>query len=56
MLLFIYYATQVVFINVTSGVTLSHGVKVTVCTPCVALRLKITEILIMSYYLSWMSL
>ena len=35
---------------------MSHGVKVTVCAPCVALRLKITEILIMSYNLSWMSL
>jgi hypothetical protein len=34
-----------------SGDTLSHGVKVTVCALCVALRLKITKILIMSYYL-----
>ena len=43
------------FINVISADTLSHGVKVTVCAPCVSLRLKFTEILIMSYNLSWMS-
>jgi hypothetical protein len=44
------------FINVISGDTLSHCVKVTVCALCVALRLKIIVILIMSYNLSWMSL
>jgi hypothetical protein len=44
------------FINVISGDTLSHDVKVTVCALCVALRLKITVILIISYNLSWMSL
>jgi hypothetical protein len=35
---------------------LSHGVKLIVCASCVALRLKIIVILIMSYNLSWMSL
>jgi hypothetical protein len=44
------------FINVISGDTLSHDVKLTVCASCVALRLKFTVILIMSYYLSWISL
>jgi hypothetical protein len=44
------------FINVISRDTLSHDVKVTVCALCVALRLKIKVILIMSYKLSWMSL
>jgi hypothetical protein len=44
------------FINVISGDTLSHDVKLTVCASCVALRLKFTVILIMSYDLSWMSL
>jgi hypothetical protein len=43
------------FINVISGDTLSHNVKMTVCASCVALRLKFTVILIMSYDLSWMS-
>jgi hypothetical protein len=38
------------------GDTLSLDVKVIVCALCVALRLKIIVILIMSYYLSWMSL
>jgi hypothetical protein len=40
------------FINVISGDTLSHDVKLTVCTSCVALRLNFTVILIMSYDLS----
>jgi hypothetical protein len=44
------------FISVISGDTLSHDVKLTVCASCVALRLKFTVILIMSYDLSWMSL
>jgi hypothetical protein len=35
---------------------MSHDVKLTVCTSCVALRLKFAVILIMSYDLSWMSL
>jgi hypothetical protein len=44
------------FINVISGDTLSHDVKLTVCASCVALRLNFTVILIMIYDLSWMSL
>jgi hypothetical protein len=44
------------FIIVISRDTMSHDVKVTVCTLCVALRIKFTVILIMSYDLSWMSL
>jgi hypothetical protein len=44
------------FINVISGDTLSHDVKVTVCALCVSLMLNFTVILIMSYDLSWMSL
>ena len=45
------------FINVTSGVTFVPRCKGdSVRTVCVALRLKIIEILIISYYLCWMSL
>jgi hypothetical protein len=44
------------FINVISGDTLSHDVKVTVCALCVSLRLNFTVILIMTYNLNWMSL
>jgi hypothetical protein len=44
------------FINVISGDTLSHDVKVTVCALCVSLRLNFTAILIISYDLNWMSL
>jgi hypothetical protein len=44
------------FINVISGDTLSHDVKVTVCALCVSLRLNFIVIFIMSYDLSWMSL
>jgi hypothetical protein len=34
------------FYHVISVDTLSHGVKVTVCTPCLSLRLNFTGILI----------
>jgi hypothetical protein len=40
------------FINVISGDTLSHDMKMTVCALCVSLRLNFTVILIMSYDLS----
>jgi hypothetical protein len=44
------------FINVISGDTLSHDVKLTVCASCVALRINLIVILSMSYDLSLMSL
>ena len=55
-MLFFNYVLLKWFYYVISEDTLSNGLKVTVCTPCVSIRLKITEILIMSYNLSWMSL